>query len=140
MMGGFVYIWHDRKHGKFYIGSHWGDPEDGYVCSSRGMLAQWVSRPGHFRRRIIATATDPDELRIEEYRWLRMIGQKPHRHRRYYNRLASHAEPMKRLTLDVPMSLHRRFKVACADHELSMVGETIALIEHRTAKLEAASK
>jgi hypothetical protein len=45
-------------------------------------------------------------------------------------------EPTKRLTFNVPASLHRRFKGACIDHDLSMVGEAIALIERRTAELE----
>ena len=25
---GFVYIWFDRKHRRFYIGSHWGTEDD----------------------------------------------------------------------------------------------------------------
>lgn len=34
---GFVYIWFDRKHHRFYIGCHWGHEEDGYICSSNWM-------------------------------------------------------------------------------------------------------
>lgn len=31
---GFVYLWFDRKHKRYYVGCHWGTTEDGYVCSS----------------------------------------------------------------------------------------------------------
>ena len=34
---GFVYIWYDRKHKRYYIGSHWGSEDDGYICSSTHM-------------------------------------------------------------------------------------------------------
>lgn len=30
---GFVYIWSHRNTGKFYIGSHRGTPDDGYIAS-----------------------------------------------------------------------------------------------------------
>jgi hypothetical protein len=43
----------------------------------------------------------------------------------------------KRLTLDMPAALYRRFKVACAKHRLSMTGEAIDLIKLLTADLEA---
>jgi hypothetical protein len=45
-------------------------------------------------------------------------------------------EPTKRLSIDMPASLHRRFKRVCVDNDLSMVGEVIAFIERRTAELE----
>jgi hypothetical protein len=45
-------------------------------------------------------------------------------------------EPTKRLSIDVPASLHRRFKVACAKHGLSIAGEALALFERRTTELE----
>ena len=35
---GFVYIWFDRKHKRYYIGCHWGHEDDGYVCSSIGCV------------------------------------------------------------------------------------------------------
>jgi hypothetical protein len=45
-------------------------------------------------------------------------------------------EPTKRLSIDMPASLHRRFKMACTKHGLTMVGEAIELIERRAAELE----
>ncbi len=85
-MTGFVYIWRDRGRRMFYIGSHWGDPDDGYVSSGQRMMREWRHRPGHFRRRILATVDNPDELKAEENRWLEMIRRKPGRYRSYYNK------------------------------------------------------
>ena len=47
------------------------------------------------------------------------------------------AEPSKRLSLDLPASVHRRFKTACSATGRKMVGELQHLIERRTAELEA---
>ena len=46
------------------------------------------------------------------------------------------AEPMKRLSVDMPANLHRRFKRACTAAEKVMVAEVLAFIEQRTAELE----
>ena len=72
-MSGFVYLWYDRKHKRFYIGSHWGLPTDGYICSSRWMRAAYKNRPTDFRRKILKFASTQHELLREEERWLRMI-------------------------------------------------------------------
>jgi hypothetical protein len=47
------------------------------------------------------------------------------------------AEPSKRLSLDLPASVHRRFKTACSATGRKMVSELQHLIERRTAELEA---
>ena len=49
---------------------------------------------------------------------------------------AGEAEPTKRLSLDVPHSMHVRFKTACSATGRKMVGEVMAFIERRTAELE----
>jgi hypothetical protein len=41
------------------------------------------------------------------------------------------AEPMKRLTIDVPLSLHKRIKSQCALQNLVMADEIRALLEKR---------
>jgi hypothetical protein len=46
-------------------------------------------------------------------------------------------EPMKRLSLDLPASMHTRFKTACSATGRKMVGELQEFIERRTAELEA---
>lgn len=42
---------------------------------------------------------------------------------------AAMEEPMKRLTLDVPASLHRKIKTACAARGSKMADELRALLE-----------
>jgi hypothetical protein len=41
-----------------------------------------------------------------------------------------------RLSIDMPASLHRRFKLACAAADKVMVAEVLAFIERRIAELE----
>ena len=45
-------------------------------------------------------------------------------------------EPTKRLSLDLPASLHTRFKTACSATDRKMVGELQAYIVARTKELE----
>ena len=71
---GFVYIWKDKKRKRFYIGSHWGTEDDGYICSSAKMNDNYRYRPHDFKRRIIAKiTTNRHDLLNEEQRWLNMI-------------------------------------------------------------------
>lgn len=49
----FVYRWDDYKTGKFYIGCHLGQPDDGYICSSVWMLHEYKLRPNDFYRTIL---------------------------------------------------------------------------------------
>ncbi len=46
------------------------------------------------------------------------------------------AEPTKRLSLDLPESVHRRYKTACSATNTKMVADILAFIERRTAELE----
>lgn len=45
-------------------------------------------------------------------------------------------EPTKRLSLDLPASMHTRFKTACSATNRKMVAELQAFIETRTGELE----
>ena len=47
------------------------------------------------------------------------------------------AEPIKRLSLDVPATVHTRFKTACSATGRKMVAEIHDFIERRIAELEA---
>lgn len=82
---GFIYIWYDHKRKMFYIGSHWGVPDDGYICSSKWMRDAYRYRTQDFKRRILKTITTTrKDLFLEEERWLQMI--KPLEvGKRYYN-------------------------------------------------------
>lgn len=82
---GFVYIWRDRKHKRYYIGCHWGTENDGYICSSQWMLAAYKKRPQDFKRRILLRVeSNKADLFEAEHKILSMI--KPHEIKvRYYN-------------------------------------------------------
>jgi len=86
---GFVYIWYDRKHKRFYIGSHWGHEGDGYICSSKWMYMSFKRRPDDFGgregRKILKTnILSKQEMYEEEQRWLNMI-KVEEIGKRYYN-------------------------------------------------------
>ena len=71
---GFIYIWYDRKRKMYYLGSHWGTVDDGYICSSNRMRDAYRRRPEDFKRRIITKVyTNRNDLLVEEHRWLQMI-------------------------------------------------------------------
>lgn len=71
---GFVYLWYDKKHKRYYVGSHWGYEDDGYVCSSSWMKKAYKYRPKDFKRRILKRVyTNKVELHEEENRYLSMI-------------------------------------------------------------------
>lgn len=106
---GFVYIWYDRKHKRFYIGCHWGHEDDGYICSSTWMKQGYKHRPLDFKRKILETnILDRKVLLEREYYWLSMIndGQLG---KRYYNLHKHHFghwtnNPDKRLTIGQKIS------------------------------------
>ena len=76
MKFGFVYLWKDTKNNKFYLGSHQGGLDDGYVGSgSPHFKNAYAKRPETFRRRILETLNFEvhKELRIREEYWLSMV-------------------------------------------------------------------
>lgn len=84
-MSGFVYIWRDKKYNKYYVGSHWGTEDDGYVCSSQNMRVNRKHRLNDFKRRILSrVTTNRDDLLKEEQRWIDMIKSEEFGHK-YYN-------------------------------------------------------
>ena len=86
-MIGFVYIWFDRKRKLFYVGSHMGNPDDGYVGSNVRLMRAYKARPETFRRRILEMYTDiaNKELREREGVWLSKIKPEELHGRKYYN-------------------------------------------------------
>lgn len=82
---GFVYIWYDRKHKRYYIGCKWGNENCSYICSSSWMNRSYKRRPEDFKRRILSRVyTTKKDLLQEEYRWLSQI-KKEELGKRYYN-------------------------------------------------------
>ncbi|MEE9320076.1 MAG: hypothetical protein V3U76_06480 [Granulosicoccus sp.] len=45
-------------------------------------------------------------------------------------------EPTRRLSLDLPASIHKRFKTACSATDRKMTAEVLKFIERRTRELE----
>lgn len=82
---GFVYIWFDCKHKRYYIGCHWGNVDDGYICSSSNMKSAYKRRPENFKRKIlIVNITNKQDLLEAEYKWLSKI-KTEELGKRYYN-------------------------------------------------------
>lgn len=86
LVHGFVYLWFDRRRKMFYVGSHKGFEDDGYICSSSWMKRAYKKRPEDFKRRIIKKICGTEnEIYIQEQKWLDLIPQ----HllgKKYYNR------------------------------------------------------
>jgi hypothetical protein len=86
MKYGFVYIWYDKKHKRYYVGAHWGTIDDGYVCSSPWMKQAYKHRPEDFKRKILSYVyTNTKDMFEEEYRWLSMMKPEELKGNRYYN-------------------------------------------------------
>jgi hypothetical protein len=84
-MSGFVYVWFDKAKKMYYVGSHWGSEEDGYICSSVWMNRAYSKRPFDFKRKIVSKiSSSREDMIIEERRWLNMIKDEELR-KRYYN-------------------------------------------------------
>jgi len=82
---GFVYLWYDRKHNRFYVGCRWGKEDDGYICSSVWMKRSYNRRPTDFKRRILERVyTSRKDLLEREHYWLQQIKQEE-LGQKYYN-------------------------------------------------------
>ncbi len=112
---GFVYRWHDLKANHYYIGSHWGSEDDGYVCSSKWMRDAYKKRPETFApREILAviTTSRKDLLRREEW-WLNTIhdsqlGKSVYNLKKQADNLLWQADDRKRMTASEKMSQARQ--------------------------------
>jgi hypothetical protein len=67
---GFIYIWYDKLKKFYYIGSHKGTVNDGYICSSSRMINAYKKRPFDFKRRVIMFSNNLIE---DEQKYLNMI-------------------------------------------------------------------
>ena len=112
---GFVYIWFDRKRKMYYIGSHWGTENDGYICSSHRMRNAYRYRPETFKpKRIIAKIyTSRSDLFNEEQRWLDMIPD-DQLGKKYYNLnkyvVSNHWSMYENMRLNVAQKISRANK------------------------------
>lgn len=82
---GFVYIWFDVFRKMYYIGSHWGTENDGYICSSNRMRDAYRRRSIDFKRKIIVkVASSKTDLLKKEYEYLSLIKEEE-LGKKYYN-------------------------------------------------------
>lgn len=86
---GFIYIWRDSLRNMYYIGSHEGTPDDGYLSSSRWLNAEINYRKKDFTRKIIKTVPSSN-LKVEEYKLLSYIKEEEFG-KKYYN--LKHGKP-----------------------------------------------
>lgn len=75
---GYVYLWYDRKHRRFCLGSHHGSVEDSYITSTGWMMRAYKKRPEDFRMRVLAynTINIVKETRKIEQHYLNMIDER----------------------------------------------------------------
>lgn len=152
---GFIYVWFDRKNKRYYIGSHWGFENDGYVCSSKWMRDAYRTRPQDFKRRIVVKdIADRKNLLIEEQRWLNMIKPdeiKPQNiNPRYYNLSLStkdpwYQHPEKLQTIGQKISAKKKGKKTgprpeCVGEAISKAKKGKALSEEHKAALTGIKK
>lgn len=90
---GFVYIWRDKKHNRYYIGCHWGTEDDGYICSSNWMRDAYNRRPRDFRRRVLVRNLTREQMYVEEQRFFNLIKETEVRTRYYNLRLNTNTKP-----------------------------------------------
>ena len=77
-------VFHKQSKENFYVESHWGTEDDGYICSSTWMRNSLKRRPQDFKRRIIERVKLRENLYEAENKWLSMI-KKEEIKTRYYN-------------------------------------------------------
>jgi ribosomal protein L3 len=61
----FVYCWTDCLTNKLYVGWHKGQPDDGYICSSKIMLQEYKNRSSDFTRQVLASGNMTDMINFE---------------------------------------------------------------------------
>ena len=61
-MSGFVYRWTDTSNGMYYIGSHKGTPDDGYIGSGKFFKRAYNKRKDCFVREVLYTGDHYREL------------------------------------------------------------------------------
>lgn len=118
---GFVYIWMDVKKKMFYIGSHAGSLDDGYVGSNIRLKRAYKKRPKDFKRRILAFCHEQskEKLHKEEQKWLMMI-KVEELNVKYYNlkRVAAGGKTMEFYTDEQKMQYREKLRKSAGKDEL----------------------
>jgi hypothetical protein len=150
---GFIYLWLDVKHKRYYLGCHWGFENDRYICSSKWMKQAYKHRPYDFKRRIIKRNIQTrQEMYDEEIKWLKLIKAeeiKPiNDNPRYYNlniknNSTWHYNEQSRLTVGKKISRAKTGKSIgpCSPEKAKAISEAkkgkVFTNEHKNALKEA---
>lgn len=70
----FIYRWTNKRNRKMYIGSHEGDPNDGYIGSGKHFKKAYAMEPEMFEREILSEWPSREEMLHEEKRLLIELG------------------------------------------------------------------
>ncbi len=128
-MSGFIYIWRDKKHKRYYVGSHWCGKrcknKCTYVCSSTWMRQAISKRPGDFKKRILERVQDREKINEVEHRWLQMIKPDELKGKRYYNFSNNRfghwsTDAYSRLTIGQKVSKARKGKPLSPEHRAKL--------------------
>jgi hypothetical protein len=126
---GFVYIWFDKKHKRYYIGCHWGSVDDGYICSSSWMKKAYKIRPQDFKRRILKTNLTREQMYVEEQRYFVMIKEEEIKIKYYNLSLSSkdpwHKHPLKNSSIGAKISAAKKGKKTgpCSPEKAKAISE-----------------
>ena len=109
----FVYMWFDRSRKMFYVGSHSGSVDDGYISSSRWLSGEVRYRPADFKRRVIKFFDTKREAQIYEGYLLTLI-QPLEFGTKYYNMKQGREKGCTAHNKGVPMSAEQKAKLSAA--------------------------
>lgn len=134
---GFVYIWRDKKHNRYYIGCHWGSDDDGYVCSSPWLMRAYNRRPNDFRRRILQRTSNRPETFLAEQTWLQYIKYNE-LGVRYYN-LNKHVADYWHQYEDRRLTIGQKISVSVKAHRETLEGQAnyLAGIEKKRGRKQS---
>ena len=82
----FIYLWVDNLKNRFYIGSHYGKIDDGYLFGGIDIKYEYKLRPNDFERMILSyhIVNNPSEIRLIEKEYL--IRYDVENNNNFYNR------------------------------------------------------
>lgn len=134
---GFVYIWRDRKHNRYYIGCHWGAEDDGYISSSSWLMRAYKRRPSDFKRRILQRTSNRQETFLAEQKWLQLIKDDELRVR-YYN-LNKHVADYWHQYEDKRLSIGKKISASVKAHRETPEGQAnyLAGIEKKRGRKQS---
>lgn len=82
----FIYQWFDKKLNKFYIGSHYGDINDGYLFGGIDIKKEYKERPNDFKREILSYHLVSEYYEIREIEKTYLIKYDVENNDMFYNR------------------------------------------------------